>query len=377
MYEVEIFEGDAFVRDKGIFVVCVAVPLLGALCAVGLSASARFVFHHHQGETFAVTRDGAIVRTSEMDTIGAPRPTPSDVVEESLPRVEMEDPDHDFGLMDPLTMGAHTFVIRNVGTGPLRLQQGPTSCKCTLSRVEDSDILPGEYAEVRLEWNTGRDRLYSHEAVVYTNDPQRKAVHLRIRGVVRMRIAADPPGVRLGQIQPEQVGSGSVVLYSQIWDAFEVVQSDTSAAGYVFDVEPLAAAQLEDYDATAAYRLTIRSPAGLPRGGVTEWMRFRIEPTAAASLVHERVGDGDAIAGEFEELEVPVEGEVLGRLAVFSKDITAEGVVDFGPLPRGRGATKRLLVKVRDAQSELPIRQIDADPGLPAGPHGTLPGQSG
>src|SRR5688572_22921904 len=113
---------------------------------VAVASSVRQVYHHPKSPQLEIELiNGQAV---ERETRGrAKTVTPQAVTDET---------EFDFGVMDPLTMGSHVFVIRNAGDAPLRLQAGPTSCKCTLSNVAQNEIPPGGSGEVRLEWNSGR-----------------------------------------------------------------------------------------------------------------------------------------------------------------------------------------------------------------------------
>ena len=46
----------------------------------------------------------------------------------------------DFGLMDPLTVGQHEFVIENRSAVPLLLSGGGSTCKCTLSDLKEAIV---------------------------------------------------------------------------------------------------------------------------------------------------------------------------------------------------------------------------------------------
>ncbi len=51
---------------------------------------------------------------------------------------------YEFGVMELYETGKHEFVFKNTGEAPLVLQKGSTTCKCTLSQLEDCSIQPGE-----------------------------------------------------------------------------------------------------------------------------------------------------------------------------------------------------------------------------------------
>src|SRR4030095_16311791 len=122
----------------------------------------------------------------------------------------------DFAIRARITTGKHQFVLKNVGAGPLDLAVGPTTCKCTVSGLDKSEVAPGEHALVTLGWNTGKTAESSHAATIYTSDPDRKSVDVRVSGKVRMQLGADVPEIVLADIHPNESAVTECFLYSQV-----------------------------------------------------------------------------------------------------------------------------------------------------------------
>ncbi len=125
---------------------------------------------------------------------------------------------HDFGRVDPHTTMSYTFTIRNEGTAPLRLQAADTSCKCTLSDVENEWVEPNGETEVTLTYNAGsKAEAYRQYAVVRTNDPQRPELELVVKGSIKKMFGADVEEV----VYQDVVGNDPVTrvfhLTSQVW----------------------------------------------------------------------------------------------------------------------------------------------------------------
>lgn len=72
--------------------------------------------------------------------------------------------------------------------------------------VARGEIGPGEEGVVVLDWNSGRDLWYSHEATIFTNDPNQDELTFRVTGKVRQRLAAVPPTASFGGIAPDKRG---------------------------------------------------------------------------------------------------------------------------------------------------------------------------
>ncbi|MCB9873397.1 MAG: DUF1573 domain-containing protein [Planctomycetaceae bacterium] len=328
-------------RDRTLLFAFVVVPLLGVTLVTWLSATATFTATW-QGKKLEVTRNG---RWLYREGLSQGKPTVAASPEE-MPRAVAIELIHDFGIMNPLTMGQHAFVIRNEGLGPLVLRKGPTTCKCTLSKLSRGEIGPGEEGVVVLDWNSGRDLLYSHEATIYTNDPNQSELHFGVTGKVRQRLSAVPPTASFGGIAPDGSGKAEVILYSQVWDDFEVVRGECSVAGVSWKVGAVTSSDATLGDVLSARKVTLTTAEGLPQGSLSGYLRLDIQP----------------VEGDAETLELPLDGQVLRRLAVYGPAITMDGVIDAGQVEKGRAKTTRLILKVRDPDRELRVTRITTTP---------------
>lgn len=330
-------------RDKTLVFGLVVVPLIFVALIVWLSATVTYTAEW-QGKRLEVTRDGRWIYREGLPqgkpiaatTTGAP---PQAVAEELV---------HDFGVMNPLTMGRHAFVIRNEGTGPLVLRKGPTTCKCTLSNLPRGEIQPGKEGVVVLDWNSGRDLLYSHEATIYTNDPKMDELHFRVTGKVRQRVGTVPAMVSFGGIDPDGQGKIDVIVYSQVWDDFEVVGGECSVADVTWKVDAVTAADAVLGDVLAARKVTLTTGTAMPQGPFSGQLRLDIQPAG----------------GEPETLELPLDGQVLRRLAVYGPSITLDGVIEVGQVDRGRTKKTRLVLKIRDPDRDLRVTGITTSPAF-------------
>jgi hypothetical protein len=264
-----------------------------------------------------------------------------------LPRAKVHEKTFHFGIMDPLQQGVHRFTIRNEGQAPLELTPGTTTCKCTLSKLPQRVIRPGEAGEVELIWNTGRkDIFYSHSATIHTNDPLRKRIDFRIRGTVRVQLGAAPPELLFDGIEPDRPKTVGTWLYSQTWDAIDIDQITCSRDDIQWQLEPADPAEAPELEAKSLCRLTVTVPEGLPEGYLQEVLTCVF-----------RTGTGDA-----DSLELALSGKVLRRLAVYGPGINHLGTLDLGLVHCGEELNRRLVLKVRDPQPELDLGEIEVTP---------------
>lgn len=76
---------------------------------------------------------------------------------------------------------SHTFIITNKGNSPLILQNYKVTCECTSVKLPEKPILPGEFAEVRVTFDT-KGKYYYQDRVIYIEDNTKKGIHkLRIK----------------------------------------------------------------------------------------------------------------------------------------------------------------------------------------------------
>jgi len=321
--------------------------VVGVLLAIGVWASANsvFLYKHPKAPEARVVVDsvtGAAIITARSEKPPAELP--------SAPRAVADETEFDFGTMDPLTMGKHAFVIRNKGTAPLKLEVGPTTCKCTVSGLASKEVLPGGFTNVTLEWNTGRDLHYAHSGTIYTNDPLKKSLDLRVQGKVRMLVGADREEIVLERIEPDQPAVVDTLIYSQLWDDFALDDLATRIPGLKWEiaaVDPASAAHLEP---KSVQRLRITIPGDLPHGEFNDSLRLTLKPSADGAEPH--------------HLDLPIRGSVVKPLAVYGPAIDDKGIIDLGTILEGKGAKAKLLIKIRDKGAKLENAQLEISPAL-------------
>jgi hypothetical protein len=264
-----------------------------------------------------------------------------------LPRAQVDQKKHNFGIMDPLQEGTYSFTIRNAGQVPLELTPGSTTCKCTLSELSRRVIPPGQSGEVQLTWNTGRkDIFYSHGATIHTNDPLLRKIDFRIEGTVRVQLGASPPELLLDGIEPDRPKTVETWLYSQIWETLNIEHVTCSREDIQWQLQPADPAEAPALEAKSLCRLIVTVPAGLPEGYLQEVVTCQVRTDT----------------GETESLDVTLNGKVLRRLSVYGPGVNHLGTLDLGLLRPGQALERRLVVKVRDPHGDLMLRGIETTP---------------
>lgn len=306
-----------------------------------------------------VTEDGDVIQKPELVSLTEHRKR----AKAGGPKVRVDDPVFNFGRLDPLTAHQHTFVIHNDGTEPLELTEGPTTCKCTVATLKDGAVPPGGKVGVVMQWNTGRDLVYSHTATIYTNDPRQKVVKLKLEGRVEVLLRCQPERLVFSRVDPGETPSASTVVYSQAWDQFEISQVAPSLSGMECSIAETTADEREAVGATAARRLTVTLPEDLPEGYFTIPIEITAQNAGHPQQREEPAGTATATGGsDTAKCELAVEGKILRRLSVYGPDIDTQGTIMMGRVPEGTGARVKLLLKVRDEQKTLRVQKIETLP---------------
>lgn len=264
------------------------------------------------------------------------------------PKLKIDETTYNFGDMDPMSSGKHTFIIRNVGSAPLHLRQGETTCKCTLSQLSNGTVAPDSQAEVTLEWNTGRKfSFYQQSAEILTDDHEHSRLVLTITGNVRTNIKFNSEVVALGDFLPTEKRTGKLLVYSERLKEFQLTEAVVTNTAYQVQTRPATEQELTAVGGVAGHYVTVMTPDHLPKGEIGDYLRLKIQDTPDS---------------EPEQFDIPIHGRVQGRMAVVGGAIDSDGDIMLGVLPYGKGVKKKLMVKVRDELKDLGEVQIKVHP---------------
>ncbi len=146
------------------------------------------------------------------------------------PKVVVDNPVYNFGIMEFGQAGSHSFVVRNEGEAPLELYANPaeTTCQCTLGKVGKPVLQPGESTEIEVKWHIKIEGpLFSHSALVRTNDPKKTQFRLRIVGWIGQVLGLMPVDAwDFGRIGETGEHHCSGIIYSDVLDHFNILKAE-------------------------------------------------------------------------------------------------------------------------------------------------------
>lgn len=248
---------------------------------------------------------------------------------EGTPRVAVDEEEHDFGALDINDQGRHDFILSNVGDAPLKLTKGTTSCTCTSSLFEGSVLQPGESAPVRIEWKA-KDFAgpFEQRATVLTNDPDREAVELVVRG--RFTSPVDwKPHILVMHVSPHSSkNQGEVQVLGFAKPPLELREGSVTDPEHIrFEVEPLPESNWES-GATSGHLVRVTVSPDLPAGHFGDTLTFETN------------------CPKVPKVRIPLEGTVGSDFLIFGPDWRRdEGALVLDTVSRGQGARRTLKIQ--------------------------------
>lgn len=125
--------------------------------------------------------------------------------------VEVPEPFHEFGVIDPYLKVEHLFRIINRGKENVMIDQVRPSCGCTAAVASEKIIPPGEEGTVRVEYDPEKGRFGKfHKTVKVFIKDEKEPILLSITGEVKKGgapetspvISVIPATVDLGEMKP-------------------------------------------------------------------------------------------------------------------------------------------------------------------------------
>ncbi|WP_165698559.1 DUF1573 domain-containing protein [Bremerella volcania] len=184
----------------------------------------------------------------------------------AYPIAVTDETSYNFGVLPRFTQAQHVFKIRNEGTAPLELKQGPSSCSCTLLGLETSKVLPGETAEIKLEWTLKfKEGNFSQSAVIFTNDPDRKEIEFVVKGLTETRLGLSESKVVFSSLYPGDSPTKEVLLYSRTLKSLgEVTQTvKASIPGVKVSLHEASPEDLKAVEGRCGYIIKVEVPGDL------------------------------------------------------------------------------------------------------------------
>lgn len=226
---------------------------------------------------------------------------PASGLARALPRLICAEPEYCFGTLSNTNEVPHTFTLVNAGAAPLVIYRVQPDCGCTLVRLKDKIIPPGEQSTVQV-WLAlkGRAGNQHKRVIIVSNDPEHPRLTLSLIGEAVAELEVKPDRVYWGNLRQDAATVKTVDI-----------RFDQAAPGHVTGVgvmSPAFAVDLETNKPGRAYRIRIRSvpPLGFGQFAANVW--FTTD------------------APRYPQLVVPMQGRVVGDIYTVPDEIRLSGV---------------------------------------------------
>lgn len=222
--------------------------------------------------------------------------TPADA--KAAPVVDIAETDYRFGRMAAGASGEHTFVIRNTGVAPLELRKGPSTCKCTVGKIGQEQVPPGETVEVKMKWEPPSASMeFLQSATIWTNDPQRPQLSLTISGEVVPDVMRYPEGTwTAGPVSEGAPKRIEGMMASMLKEDFEITAFESPVPWIKVEATPMTEEELKGFSGKAGYKLLCVIEPQMPIGRFRELVKLKTN------------------LRDHEEFEIEVTGSRLGPL---------------------------------------------------------------
>ena len=151
----------------------------------------------------------------------------------AAPRVVVPQTTYDFGKGFEDRVLSHTFILKNEGNAPLKVEDVDPDCACTVADY-DRDIPPGGEGRIILTikpYSVMRDFL--KKATVKLNDPSRPELELTMKGYVQPIIEIQPSHIiRLRGMVTDDL-RGQVRFISHLSQPWKIVRYVNGLPGVV------------------------------------------------------------------------------------------------------------------------------------------------
>jgi hypothetical protein len=244
----------------------------------------------------------------------------------------------EFGKMEAGEKDDHDFVVRNEGTAPLRLRTGETTCKCTFSELDKSEVAPGESVVVTLSWEAkGHPGPFRQSAIIHTNDPKRPQFTLVVNGEITQSVDWSPQDLVFTSLPTGESDSKEVKVWALRADNLQIVshtlENQSLAAFFDVKAEPLTAEELTSQGAKSGAKVTVTVKPGLPLGPVKQRIILTTNLERASRI------------------EIPVEGTVTSDISLVGQD-WAGNQLRVGRISSQQGMTRTLRLVTRGSHRD-------------------------
>lgn len=122
--------------------------------------------------------------TLPADLVNNPNSASKTADKGSLPVIQFEETDHDFGRIIEGESVSYSFNFTNTGKSDLIIAEVSSSCGCTVPSYPKTPIRPGEKGTVKVAFNSSGRRGFQSKNIVVASNTQPNTTVISIRAQV-------------------------------------------------------------------------------------------------------------------------------------------------------------------------------------------------
>ncbi len=187
-----------------------------------------------QGESASAKTSGvAKIATASVKT----------TVTGGAPKVFSPEPVFEFGIVDNEEKVVHDFIIKNIGSALLELGQVKSSCGCTVAKLKDKTLAPGEETRVTATLSLkGKLGKISKVITLESNDPETASYQLQLRGTATTAFTVEPRILQFGRIVDDEIHRSTVtVRTTQAKTRFNIASAELNLPEFETEIKEIEA----------------------------------------------------------------------------------------------------------------------------------------
>lgn len=213
--------------------------------------------------------------------------------EEKLePDIQFEETIYDFGKVEQNEKIVRNYNFRNEGEKVLIISEVNSSCKCLNISLSSKEIAPGEAGWIKVIFDTGEYQGRIGRTIsVYSNDPDKPEVKLRLIGFIMQEIVVKPASLYFKGFIKEQSLKKKLYLLKGRGKEFNILKIETDS-NYVDFSEPVSVSRL----GMDAYMIEVSLKPNIPVGKVRSKLRVYTDSSEQPIVAIPIIAD---VEGEF------------------------------------------------------------------------------
>lgn len=273
-------------------------------------------------------------------------------------RIELVGGDEfNFGTMKQGSKRTHSFTLKNSGGQPVQIAFKSSTCKCTVGKLKDKMLDPGQETSVELEWYAEKGmKEFAQTATISTSAYGQEEIKLTIRGNIGVSHVFSPPTIDFGDAlstEPKTI-KGRMYSFEELpIDIERGGWSETSLSKYfdvrILNIEAIKPGSIADFaDARQVMDFEVTLLKGVPPGRFNGEIVFRgTQSTEAQQGFATCAAMGRSVSS------ISIVG---GR--EFNEEL---GILSMGVAESQKGIKKSVLLKVKNIDGQPPevkVREI-------------------